>query len=837
MKLTLGQIADWIHAEGVFDTNAEALGYSIDSRTIAAGELFFAVCGERVDGHDFVEAALADGAVAAVVSMRWLKPPTVDEAKLLRLPDSESDCVLHAMQKLAHGVRKQWGKRVIGVTGSAGKTTTKECIAQVLQAKFKVLKTEGNFNNHFGLPLTLLRLEPEHEVAVVEMGMNHAGEIAALAKIAEPDWAVVSNVGVAHAGIFADGIEGIARAKYELVESLHKDGKAFLNGDDERVAAMARGMGKRAVLYGTNPGLAVRAVEIEEKGVEGTRFRVGVGVKSKVVKVHLRLMGRHNVLNALAAVAVGLESGMQLAECCAALEQMRPTERRGNVVEWHGAMIVNDTYNSNPSALASMIGALKKTEAKRRILVAGEMLELGPEGEGLHVECGEATAGMDVVIGVRGLAAKLVEGAKAAGVAAEFVETPEAAGEWLKANLREGDVALLKASRGVRLERALEASGAGLKCGKQIAGLYKKKSKDPEDKIDGEASVLLYWLLYQKLFPYFRVLRVFRYVTFRCVFASLTALLIGLLIGPFVIERLRQFQIGQYIREEGPQSHQKKGGTPTMGGILICISVLVPTLLWSDLTDPFVWLVIFATLAFAAIGFADDYIKVVHKRNQGLTSKQKLVLQFHCQCRDCRYGAFGAATRRDLFDAVDCAVCEELSAGPDHRTFAACAHISVAAGIFAVHHFCDAGDLVLVECRESNGRAGWAGDRLHDHRRRCADGADVCERTCGLQRLPGVAEDAAGERADHLLRVAGGREHWVSLVQRAPGRDLYGRCRLVGAGRRHRDSCGNSEAGTAAAVHRRRVYFGGRERDPAGGQLQITRRKEDFPDGSPAPSF
>ena len=139
---------------------------------------------------------------------------------------------------------------------------------------------------------------------------------------------------------------------------------------------------------------------------------------------------------------------------------------------------------------------------------------------------------------------------------------------------------------------------------------------------------MLYWLLYQKMFPYFKMLRVFRYVTFRCVFASLTALLIGLLIGPYVIDRLRQFQIGQYIREEGPQSHQKKGGTPTMGGILICISVLVPTLLWSDLANPFVWLVIFATLAFAAIGFADDYIKVVHKRNQGLTSRQKLLFQF-----------------------------------------------------------------------------------------------------------------------------------------------------------------------------------------------------------------
>lgn len=457
MKLTLGQIADWIHAEGDFDEDAEALGYSIDSRTIAAGELFFAVRGERMDGHDFVEAALADGAVAAVVSMRWLKPGTVDEAKLLRVPESESDCVLAAMQRLAHAVRGQWGKRVIGVTGSAGKTTTKECIAQVLAVKFKVLKTEGNFNNHFGLPLTLLRLEPEHDVAVLEMGMNHAGEIAALAKIAEPDWAVVSNVAPVHLEFFEDGIEGIARAKYELVEALPAEGMAFLNGDDERVAAMARGMGKRAVLFGTNPGLAVRAVEIEEQGLEGTRFRVGVGIKGKVVKVHLHLMGRHNVLNALAAVAVGTQSGIPLPECCAALEQMRPAKMRGEVTEWHGAMIVNDAYNSNPQALIGMMEALKKTRALRRILVAGEMLELGPAAERLHTECGEAVVGMDVVIGVRGLAAKLVEAAQAAGVAAEFVETPEAAGEWLKENLREGDVVLLKASRGVKLEKALEA--------------------------------------------------------------------------------------------------------------------------------------------------------------------------------------------------------------------------------------------------------------------------------------------------------------------------------------------------------------------------------------------
>jgi len=455
MKLTLGRIADWIHAEGTFDSTAEAVGYSIDSRTIGANELFFAVKGERVDGHDYVEDALANGALAAVVSMRWLEPSTVDDARLLRVPDTE-DGVLHAMQQLAHSVRRKWGKRVIGVTGSAGKTTTKECVAQVLRTHYKVLKTEGNYNNHFGVPLTLLRLERDHDVAVVEMGMNHAGEIRALTKIAEPDWAVVSNVAPVHLEYFPEGIEGIAKAKYELVEALPKDGIAILNGDDERVAAFARGMKDRAVLYGTQPGLAVRAVEIEEAGLDGTRFRVGL--KGKVRKVRLHLMGRHNVLNALAAIAAGVESGIPLDDCCTALEEMRPTEKRGAVLEWHGAKIINDAYNSNPAALNSMIGALSKTQAKRRILVAGEMLELGPEASALHAECGTAAAEarIDLVIGVRGLAQSLVETAAAAGTEAMFVATPDEAGDWLRDNLREGDVVLLKASRGVRLERALE---------------------------------------------------------------------------------------------------------------------------------------------------------------------------------------------------------------------------------------------------------------------------------------------------------------------------------------------------------------------------------------------
>ena len=455
MKLMLGQIADWIHAEGDFTTNLEAVGYSIDSRTIGYGELFFAVTGERVDGHNYVEAALANGAVAAVVSNGWLATDEMDSCRLLYVPEDE-DCVLKAMQTLANRVRRAWGGRVIGVTGSAGKTTTKEAVAQVLGARFRVLKSAGNLNNHFGVPLQLLRLEREHEVAVIEMGMNHAGEIAALGKIAEPDWAVVSNVAAVHLEFFPDGIEGIARAKYELVQALPADGRAFLNADDARVAEFGRGMGDRAVLYGTGEKAQMRGEDIVEAGLEGVRFTAVAGGESEPVA--LKLMGRHNVLNALAAIAVGMASGMSLTECARAIERLEATDKRGAVLEFRGAKLVNDCYNSNTVALDAMVDALMTIPvAGRRIVVAGEMLELGPLGEALHLACGRKMAerGVDVVVGVRGLAKALVEGA--GGVERLFVETPEEAGAWLLENLRAGDAVLLKASRGVRLERALEA--------------------------------------------------------------------------------------------------------------------------------------------------------------------------------------------------------------------------------------------------------------------------------------------------------------------------------------------------------------------------------------------
>ena len=463
MKLTLGQVADWIHAEGDFTTNAEAVGYSIDSRTIGAGELFFAVTGERVDGHDYVAAALANGAVAAVVSNRWLAPDEMDSCKLLWVPESE-DCVLSAMQTLARKVRRQWGKRVIGVTGSAGKTTTKEMVAGILAGPshvsearhgapssvsgFNVMKSAGNLNNHFGLPLQLLRLEPEHEVAVIEMGMNHGGEIAALAKIAEPDWAVVSNVAAVHLEFFPEGIAGIAKAKFELVQALPEDGLAVLNADDAYVSEFPA---KRRVMYGLAASANVRAENVVEAGVDGMQFTVVA--RGERAEVELRMLGRHNVSNALAAIAVGLESGMTLAECAVAVGELRAPEKRGVVMQWRGVTIVNDCYNSNPIALDAMVAALMAIPAERHIVVAGEMLELGPSAAELHRACGERmkAAGVYAVVGVRGNAREF------GGV---FVETPKEAGEWMVANLRTGDAVLLKASRGVRLEGALEVLGA-----------------------------------------------------------------------------------------------------------------------------------------------------------------------------------------------------------------------------------------------------------------------------------------------------------------------------------------------------------------------------------------
>jgi UDP-N-acetylmuramoyl-tripeptide--D-alanyl-D-alanine ligase len=454
MRLTLEQAARWLAATPEPGLSGVATGYSIDSRTLRPGDLFFAIRGERFDGHEFVGAAFEKGAVAAVVSDPALCRQKQAEQGPGTQPLLVVDDTLVALQHLAAKVRRQWGRRVIGITGSAGKTTTKDAVAAVLSAKLRVLKSEGNLNNHYGLPLQLLRLEPEHDVAVMEMGMSHAGEIAALARLAAPDWGVVTNVGTAHAENFADGIAGIARAKYELVAGLPRSGVAFLNCDDPYVGQFGRDFEGKTVYFGRGPCADPRAVKIESLGTEGTRAEIWT--RHGNGELRLRLLGVHNVTNALAAIAVGLEAGIPLEACCAALAELEAGDKRGQVMLMRGAAVINDCYNSNPAALKAMIAVLKSMPAERRILVAGEMLELGAESAALHAACGKAAPGLDFVVGVRGHAREIVEAAREAGVEALFVETPEEAGVWLRGNLRAGDAALLKASRGVRLERALE---------------------------------------------------------------------------------------------------------------------------------------------------------------------------------------------------------------------------------------------------------------------------------------------------------------------------------------------------------------------------------------------
>lgn len=458
MKLTLGEAA--VGTGAMMEASSSVPhagtlvvdGYSIDSRTIVPGELFFAVRGERFDGHDFVAAAVERGAIAAVVSRA--RVATLPDAALA-LPLLITEDPLLALQALAAHVRRQWAKKVIAVTGSAGKTTTKEAIAAALGARFRVLKSQGNLNNAYGLPLQLLRLEPEHDFAVVEMGMNHTGEIAALARIASPDWGVVTNVGTAHMENFPDGQAGIARAKFELVASLPGGGVAFLNCDDLYVAQFGRDFPGKVVYFGSGPCAdpQILVVGEDQNGLE-VRYRSGGRERGLL----LRLLGAHNAHNAMAGLAVAREAGVDEDAAVAALGALAPGDKRGQILEIAGAAILNDSYNSNPEALRSMIRTLAARPATRRILIAGEMLELGEQAPQLHAACGKAAAeaGLDIVVGVRGNAQHLAAAACWGGVASLFLPDAEIAGQWMAENLREGDVVLVKGSRGVHLERAIE---------------------------------------------------------------------------------------------------------------------------------------------------------------------------------------------------------------------------------------------------------------------------------------------------------------------------------------------------------------------------------------------
>ncbi len=418
-------------------------GWSIDSRTVADGELFFAVKGDRYDGHAFVGPAFDRGAIAAVVS----EPVDTTVGPVLKVSDT-----IVALQELARFARRMWGRPVVAITGSAGKTGTKDIIADLLSVRFRVGKTVGNFNNHIGLPLTLLRIPDDAEVAVIEMGMNHAGEIRHLCAIAAPQIGVVTNVGYAHIEAFSS-IEGIAAAKRELIESLPAAGVAILNADDDRVLQFREAHAGATLTYGLSDKADVRATELEMT-TGGAAFTVA-GVRFRTM-----LIGRHSVLNILAGLTVARQFGIDFTDLREAVARLAPGKMRGERSQWRGVTILNDSYNSNPEAARNMIDVLREEPAERRIAVLGEMLELGDFAERLHRELGAyvANAGVDVLVGVRGVSRFMVDEARRTGLsdhAAFFFEEPDAAGAFLREVARPGDAILFKGSRGTHVEKAL----------------------------------------------------------------------------------------------------------------------------------------------------------------------------------------------------------------------------------------------------------------------------------------------------------------------------------------------------------------------------------------------
>src|SRR5688572_12370464 len=435
--------------------DAEIRGYSIDTRTLNPGDLFFAVRGPRFDGHDFVQQAMEKKAAGAVVETAGFEPSPAFNVVRVR-------STLEALQNLARFVRRQWGGPIVGVTGSAGKTTTKEMIAAVLAKKFTVLRSIGNFNNEFGLPLCLLRIDPSQTMAVLEMGMSAKGEIRRLAAIAEPNEGVITNVNPVHLEFF-DSIEGIAEAKAELLEGLVEPRVAYLNNDDPRVRAMAGRFTGKVVTYGvSSPGAAFQAQQLRDLGLGGSAFTIRhAGRDTDFV---LPLLGQHNVANAVAAVAVGIEHGISWADVRSAIAGIKPEKKRGEVVRFQeGFDVIDDSYNSNPKALTEMIRFLGKLEGyKRKIVVAGEMLELGSTSAELHRSCGReaAHAGAALIVGVQGEARSVLEGAREEGIEDErlkFAKDSTEAGELLSRFVRRGDVVLIKGSRGVKLEQVLSA--------------------------------------------------------------------------------------------------------------------------------------------------------------------------------------------------------------------------------------------------------------------------------------------------------------------------------------------------------------------------------------------
>jgi UDP-N-acetylmuramoyl-tripeptide--D-alanyl-D-alanine ligase len=426
-------------------------GGAVDSRVVHDGELFVALPGERTDGHAFLADAAARGAAALIVARPVADPAALGDVTIVRVADP-----LAALGAVAAGWRRRFDPVVVGVTGSIAKTSTKEAVAAVLGARYRTLRNEGNQNNEIGLPLTLLRLGPEHEAAVLEMGMYVGGEIADLARMARPRIGVVTAVQPVHLSRIGS-LEAIEAAKGELLEALPPDGRAILNADDPIVRRMGSRSVARALTYGFAADADVGAEEVATAGLDGMRFTLRTDAGRTTVTIPT--LGRLSVHNALAGAAVGLAAGLTLERMVTGLETGWSAPHRIQLVRLGSVTLVDDTYNASPRSVEAALELLADLPG-RRGAVLGEMLELGEASEDGHRQVGEAAARtVDWLVVVGDGAAGIAEGAAAAGLdPARIVRVAdaEAALEAVPPRLREGDVVLLKASRGIGLDRVVD---------------------------------------------------------------------------------------------------------------------------------------------------------------------------------------------------------------------------------------------------------------------------------------------------------------------------------------------------------------------------------------------
>jgi UDP-N-acetylmuramoyl-tripeptide--D-alanyl-D-alanine ligase len=457
MRLTGGWVASAAGGRIVAGPPERAFeSVSIDTRTLQPGELYVGIRGPRFDGADFADAAMAAGAAGVMVPTGWSggRPAGPGEVVI------EVHDTTEALQALGRAVRLESGATVVAITGSAGKTTTKEITAEFLSARYRVMRNRGNFNNHIGLPLSLTGLTARPDVAVVELGMNHAGEIRTLVGIAEPEIRVWTNVGDAHLGFFAS-VDAIADAKAEILERAGRSTVLVANADDPQISRRIGQFIGRVVTFGVDGGGDIRARDVVDRGIDGTSARLSTPRGD--IDLTSPLLGRGNLANVLAATAVALELEVPLATIAERIATLSPAPHRGEVVRLAGGVtVIDDSYNANPAATKRALEVLAASpNAARRVAVLGEMLELGDHAAALHEDVGRAAASAaDLLLTVGAApAAAMANAAVAAGLRRDHVRhyaASDEAAEALAALLHRGDLILVKGSRGVRTDRIVD---------------------------------------------------------------------------------------------------------------------------------------------------------------------------------------------------------------------------------------------------------------------------------------------------------------------------------------------------------------------------------------------